>query len=427
MAYTYLKRVKMKANKLKIGMYVAMLDKDWKDSPFIFQGFPIDNQQQLDLLAKECREVYVDFKTEEDYEVHLREAGEFVEEKEVEIPDEVKLAEELPEAYKCLDRATKSFKELMRNVMQGKKIDLTEVELSVIDSINSVKRYPDALLLAINDKHGLHYTAEHCVRVSVLAIAFGLAIGMSPEQVRVLGLSGMLYDIGKSRMPHKIINKNGKLTKDEALVIKNHPTRSFRLLSDVEGLSKIVKEVALSHHEREDGNGYPRHIPKERVSRFSKIISIIDVYDAITSDRAYDKAHDPAFAFNILKKEKGKKFDGYLVDRFVEWMRTYPVGSLVEMVTGEMAIVLNKPLDVNQLPKIMIVTDENKNTGYEKVIDLSATVMHACGKPYKIKKTSMGNTHGINTRRYLDNEKYDTPRWCKNADVSADSPFSRFL
>lgn len=417
----------MRVNKLKIGMYVAKLDKDWKDSPFIFQGFPIENQQQLDLLAKECREVYVDFKTEDEYEVHIREADEVVEEKEDEIPVEVQLSQELSVAFKCLDGSTKSFKELMRKVMQGNEIDLTEVESSVVNCINSVKRFPDALLLAINDKHGIHYTAEHCVRVSVLAIAFGLALGMSPEQVRALGLSGMLYDIGKGMMPHKIINKNGKLTKDEALVIKNHPTRSFRLLSKVEGLSKIVKEVALSHHEREDGNGYPRHIPKDRVSRYAKIISIIDVYDAITSDRSYDKAHGPEYAFNILKKEKGKKFDSYLVDCFTEWMRTYPVGSLVEMVTGELAIVLNKPLAINQLPRIMIVTDENKNTGYEKVIDLSAVVMHACGKPYKIKNIKVGSTHGINIRRYLDNEKYDTPRWCKNAEVSTDSPFSRYL
>ena len=423
----------MRVSKLKIGMYVAKLDKDWKDSPFIFQGFPIENKKQLDLLIKECREVYVDFKTEEEYEVHLRDAGEFievevkVEVKEDEIPDEVKLAEELSVAYKYLDGATKSFKELMHDVAQGKEIDLTDVERSVVNCINSVKRFPDALLLAINDKHGIHYTAEHCVRVSVLAIAFGLSLDMSPQQVRALGLSGMLYDIGKSRMPPKIINKSGKLTKDEAMVIKNHPTRSFRLLSQVEGLSKIVKEVALSHHEREDGNGYPRHIPKDRVSRYAKIISIIDVYDAVTSDRAYNKANKPAFAFNVLNKEKGKKFDGYLVDRFVEWMRTFPVGSLVEMVTGELAIVLSKPFESNLLPRIMIITDENKNTGYEKVIDLSAVVMHPSGKPYKIKKVMEDNTFDINVRRYLDNEKYDTPRWCKKVGGSKDSPFSKYL
>ncbi len=414
MTYTYLKRVKMRVNKLKIGMYVAMLDKDWNDSPFIFQGFPIENQKQLDLLTKECKDVYVDFKTEHEYEVHVRESSDFAEEEEYDIPVEVQLSEELSEAYKCLDGSIKTFKELMRKVMQDQEIDLREIESSVVNCINSVKRFPDALLLAINDKHGIHYTEEHCVRVSVLAIAFGLALGMSPEQVRALGLSGMLYDIGKGIMPHEIINKNGKLSRDEALVIKDHPTRSFRLLSKVEGLSKIVIEVALSHHEREDGKGYPRHIPKDRVSRYAKIVSIIDVYDAITSDRSYDKAHGPEFAFNILKKERGEKFDGYLVDRFTEWMRTYPVGSLVEMETGELAIVLNKPLASEQLPKIMIVTDENKKTGYEKVIDLSAIVMHACGKPYKINKIVAGNTHGIKIRHYLDSEQYDTPRWCKS-------------
>ncbi len=417
----------MRVNKLKIGMYVAKLDKDWKDSPFIFQGFPIENQQQLDLLVKECREVYVDFKTEEDYEIHLGDAGEFIEVEEDKIPDEIKLAEELSVAYQCLDGATIFFKELMDKVTQGKEIDLKDVEASVVSCINSANRFPDALLLAINDKHGIHYTTEHCVRVSVLAITFGLSLGMSPEQVRALGLSGMLYDIGKSRMPSKIMNKNGKLTRDEAMVIKNHPTRSFRLLSQVEGLSEIVKEVALSHHEREDGNGYPRHIPKNRVSRYAKIISIIDVYDAVTSDRAYNKAKEPGFAFNILNKEKGKKFDSYLVDRFVEWMRVFPVGSLVEMITGELAIVLTKPLQSNQLPRVMIVTDENKNTGYEKAIDLSAIVMHANGKPYKIKKIIVDNTYGIKVRRYLDNDKYDAPRWCKNTEVSKGSPFSKYL
>ncbi len=425
--YTYLKRVKMGVEKLKIGMYVGKLDKDWKDSPFLFQGFPIEDQQQLELLREECREVTVDFKTQEEYKNYLMGAGDVVElEGEVQHAD-MQLLEELPQALKSFDESAKTLKILMRQVMQGNPIDLQRVEKSVAECINSLERYPEALLLAINNKNGIHYTAEHSMRVSVIAIAFGLELGMSQEQVRVLGLSAMLHDIGKAMIPHKIINKVGKLDKDETQIIKSHPKESFRLLSKIEGLSEVVKEVALSHHEREDGKGYPRHIPKDRVSRYAKLVSIIDAYDAIVSDRPYNKAREPSHAFRILNHGKGKKFDPDLVEHFVEWLGIYPVGSLVEMVTGELAIVLKKHSKKSMSPRVMIVTDENKKTGYEKVIDLSLMEMHSNGKPYKIKSILVSNAHGINIRRYLGHEKFNVPRWCENVEVEKDSPFSKYL
>lgn len=423
--YTYLKRVKMRVEELKLGMFVGKLDKKWADSPFLFQGFPIESKKQLAQLHKECNYVYVDFKTQEEYDIFLLNATKEEQVKE-EAPD-VQLIDELPTAVKLFDEISKISKLIMRRAMQNSDIDLTDLGKTVASCIASLERYPDALLLAINAKNKIHYTSEHSARVSILSMAFGFEIGMSKDQISILGISAMLHDIGKGLIPHKILNKPGKLDKSEALVVKNHPKESFRILSKIENISDYIKEVALSHHEREDGRGYPRNIPKDRVSRFAKIVSIIDAYDAIISDRPYCEGRPASHALKILEEGSGTKFDPRLIKAFLNWVGIYPVGTLVELKTGEVAFVIRQNARKSLSPRIMIVTDENKKTGHQKVVDIAAMVIHSNGRPYKIGSAIKNGAFGINIRKYLDKENFDVPEWCRSQASVSDSPFAKYL
>ena len=297
--YSSIKRVEVRVQDLKIGMYVAQLDKPWENSSFLFQGFPIESDEQIEQLKRECRSVFIEQKTGELAESQINADNNLSERKDssrvrrFSKQDEANprtLSNALPSALAAFKRTQKELQAIHKLALQNKKIDVHELELTVNDMLVSMQAKPEALLLLRNLKDVENYTTEHQLRVSILSIGFGLFLGMSQEQIRTLGLAALLYDIGKARMPSIVLNKPAKINRQEALLLKNHPEESFRILSKVDNLSEVVKEVALSHHERADGKGYPRHIHKDRVSRSAKIVSIIDAYDAITSDRAYSKA-----------------------------------------------------------------------------------------------------------------------------------------
>ena len=414
--YSYLNRVKVSVQQLKVGMYVGKLDKPWEDSPFLFQGFTIEDKQTLASLKRECKHVFVDFKDHQQYETHLME-GEVESREEQDDPSDIAFAEELPNALKVFKDGSKENKLLIRKIQRGDQLDLSRIETFVSQCLESLDRNERALVILSNIKNKIFYSAEHPLRVAIIALAFGKYLKMSEQQLQVLGASAMLHDVGKLSIPEKILNKPGKLSKDEANLLRKHPIESYKLLEQVEGISAIVKEVALSHHERADGKGYPRHIPKDRVSRFAKIVSIIDAYDAITSDRPYKEGRSPSHAFKILNNFKGTKFDSELVSDFIDWIGVMPVGALVEMSTGEVGVVLKNREDKKLKPKVLLVTDERKKHGFQKIVDLAHMDIHASGKPYQVKSVLPNHSFGINIEHYLDQQTFDVPEWLVPKDT----------
>jgi len=317
--YQYLKRVEVPVEQLKIGMYVGELDKPWRESSFLLQGFPIETQEQIAALQRECRSVYVDFRTQQDYDIYLLQAGDEVELPAVIPPSEKRLVEELPVARDIFLHTHRVLNHLMAQAYHEEAISLVELNRCVIEILDSLNRQPNALLLASNIRNKTHYTCEHQIRVCIYALAFGMALGMSAQQLQTFGLGALLFDIGKSRVSPQVLEKPQKIDRQEALLLKEHPRLSFDILSRIEGVSETIREMALSHHERVDGRGYPRHIPPDRVSRYAKIISILDAYDAMLSDRPYSKARNPSQVIKQLRDNQGSKFDPNLTESFLAW------------------------------------------------------------------------------------------------------------
>ncbi len=401
--YTYIKKVNIKTQDLALGMYVSELDKDWAESSFIFQGFPIQTEEELTKLREECDWVSVEFSSREDYQVYLKTINtEKRQQSHYQPIDKSTLNYELPKANQRFKSSKRMVKNVMQQIIKDEDFDITSVKQSVTECVDSILSNQDAMLLLSNIKNADEYTAEHCLRVSIMAIAFGSFLGLEKEELKRIGVGAMLHDVGKMRTPQAILNKPGKLSPAEYSIMKDHAIEGYNILKEKELIDPETIEIALSHHEKLNGEGYPNQLQEHQISYYTKVITIIDTYDAITSERIYSSAESPNNAFKILLDKSLQQFDQELAQHFIEWIGIYPVGSIVEMKTGELGIVIGVHPEQKLKPKVLLVTDENKKTDYQKMVDLGHMAIHSNGSPYQIKASHPSGYQNIKLGDYID-------------------------
>jgi HD-GYP domain-containing protein (c-di-GMP phosphodiesterase class II) len=239
------------------------------------------------------------------------------------------------------------------------------------------------------------------MRVGVLSIAFGRFLGLPDADLELLGLAGMLHDVGKITTPSEILNKPGKLTPEEYDIMKQHSVLGKDVLEGVKGLEALVVDTAHYHHERVDGNGYPEKLDATLLHKFIRMVSVVDVYDAITSDRCYQQGRSAFEALKILFSETDKHFDKELVEVFIRMIGIYPPGTLVEMSNGEVGIVISSNPNSRLKPKVELVADADKKIRSPYIIDLAADPKDAAGKNYVIKTGLPNKTYSIDIKDYL--------------------------
>ncbi|MCT4564571.1 MAG: HD-GYP domain-containing protein [Maledivibacter sp.] len=203
------------------------------------------------------------------------------------------------------------------------------------------------------------YTLEHSVNVCVLSLIIGINMEIDYDGLMDLGVGAILHDIGKMLIPKEILNKPGKLSAQEYEIIKKHTIYGYELLKQSNKISEVAAEVALSHHERVDGNGYPLGKKVNRISTYSRIVAICDVYDALTSDRSYKKKIESHKALEYICKMVHTQFDNEIVKVFLNCMGIYPVGSLVKLNTNEVGLVVDLNRMDSSKPIVRILLDEN--------------------------------------------------------------------
>jgi HD-GYP domain-containing protein (c-di-GMP phosphodiesterase class II) len=182
------------------------------------------------------------------------------------------------------------------------------------------------------------YTFMHSVAVCALMVALARQLGMSEALCREAGLAGLVHDVGKALMPLEVLGKPGKLTDDEWRIMRGHPGRGFALLEDGGTATAAMMDVALHHHERVDGTGYPHRLAGDGISELARMGAICDVYDAVTSNRPYKAGWDPAESIAKMAAWKGH-FDSRLFNAFVHSLGIYPTGSVVRLESGRLAVV----------------------------------------------------------------------------------------
>jgi putative nucleotidyltransferase with HDIG domain len=257
------------------------------------------------------------------------------------------------------NRALSAIRTICRDIERG-RIPNSAPLIKVVDQMVGVTmQEPWALLGLTMIKDYDNYTFNHCVNVGVLAMALGAALGLDAAMVRDLGISGQLHDIGKTMIPKKILNKPGKLSSDEFDEMKRHPELGSKIIREMEGLAPHISSVVLGHHLHYNRSGYPEWASKLPFNQMIDIIAIADTYDAITTLRVYQHPVNPRTALNEMQKLANTILDGTIVERFVEMMGSYPVGTLVRLDTNEVAIVYRpNPLD-ETAPLVRILIDGN--------------------------------------------------------------------
>ena len=262
--------------------------------------------------------------------------------------------EEVEQARRIQTEATRQIASMFEEARMG-KVAQTESAASITNEIYlSVMRNPGALISLSRLKTVDDYTYMHSVAVCALMIALGRNMGLDEAIIKPLGMAGLLHDIGKMKIPDEVLNKPGKLTDEEFEVAKSHPLSGWEMLKDAPEVDDIALDVCLHHHERVDGSGYPEKLCGDTMSLYAKMGAVCDVYDAITSDRVYKKGWSPADSIRKMATWKNSHFDGVVFDNFVKVIGIYPIGTLLKLNSGRLAVVVDQSKSL-LMPKVKVV------------------------------------------------------------------------
>jgi HD-GYP domain-containing protein (c-di-GMP phosphodiesterase class II) len=238
--------------------------------------------------------------------------------------------------------------------------------------VDSVLRNSTAMALLVRMQKKDEYTSVHSIASSVWALVFGRHLGLDKESLKVVGLGGLLLDVGKMRMPNQLLQKKGELTDVEMAYIKTHVDIGLDLLREASDVDRRVLDMVATHHERYDGSGYPRGLKGNQIPVFGRIGGIVDSYAAMTSDRPYARAMSSYDVMREFKALSDKHFQAEMVEQFIQALGIFPVGTLVELNTGEVGIVLREHQSTRLRPELAIILDSQKRPLKEfETIDLS--------------------------------------------------------
>ena len=253
--------------------------------------------------------------------------------------------------------AFKAVSNMIHNVRAGHGIDTKQAKDVSSKLVEEVLQAPDAIMNLMDIKSFDDYTFTHNINVSTISLLIGQAMNLSKDDMNELGTGSLLHDVGKLKIPLSILNKDGKLTDEEFAEMRNHPTYGYEILCKSAGISEKARMVALQHHEKYGGRGYPKRLKGNDISLLGRICAVADVYDALTTDRPYRVAMSPYEAMKILNSGIEDHFDPAVISAFIRKFSLYPAGSLVLLNDSSIALVLkNNPKSVIR-PVIKIVRD----------------------------------------------------------------------
>lgn len=400
-SYKKLHLVKVPTEQLEMGMHVAKLDRPWLETPFLLQGFPIHKQEDLEALRNICEYVYIDVLKTHYLAPEMRSNPIAPGTPTTRYETTTTVEEEIRSASEAYQKSLKEIKALLLNIGNGfDSVQSKLLKQHVKECVDSIERNPSAMMWLTRIKHADQYTAEHCVNVGVLAMSLGRHLGVNRPQLEMLGLAGVLHDVGKMKLDQDILFKQGRLTAEEFQHIKLHTMYGKDLLLSDPLLPGEVISAAYSHHERIDGFGYPEALPEQAISFYARVVSIVDAYDAITSRRCYSSPKPSAEALKILYENAGTHFDQKLVVKFIESIGIYPPGSVVEMASGEVGVVLSADPENRLLPKIALLRDANKQPMPQRIVDLKLERSSASGPQHRIKAVLTDGAHGIDLEEF---------------------------
>ena len=375
---------KISVNQLTMGMHLKEFCGSWMDHPFWRTGFVITNEKDLVAIrASAIKEVWIDSGKGSDVATGEAPVAEVESEAQVQADVQAVTARqkdvapvtasvEFARAAKICAQSKRAVISMFEEARMGKAVDTGEAQQLVEEITDSVSRNPGALISLARLKTADDYTYMHSVAVCAMMVALSKQLGLDEEQTRLAGISGLMHDLGKAAMPMDVLNKPGKLTEAEFAIIKRHPEEGHRLLLTGSDVDPMVLDVCLHHHEKTDGSGYPKGLKDEEISLYAKMGAVCDVYDAITSNRPYKAGWDPAESLRRMAEWSKGHFDIRVFQAFVKSLGIYPIGSLVKLSSGKLAVVFEQTGKSLTTPTVKVFFSTKSNLRLTpEILDLS--------------------------------------------------------
>ena len=367
---------KIPTTQLQVGMYVHTIDCHWIDHPFFRSSFLVKDDEPLQMLNNsDIHHVVIDTEKGRDCDAEatvdeiqdaLAKTCNKVEENRAVLSKQVTVSEEINNARTIYKEATHVIHKLMDDVRLGKQVELEHLEPVTEKIINSVFRNKDALISLTRIKDRDEYTFMHSVSVSALMATFARNQNMPMAVIEDVAMGGLLHDVGKMLVPNEVLSKPEQLSDEEYKIMKLHVNMGYEILSTTTGLSQDALDVVRLHHERIDGSGYPRGLKGDEISEIGLMSNIVDVYDAMTSVRCYKNAWEPSFTLKKLLEWSDSHFSKDLVESFIGCLGIYPVGSLVQLKSGLIGIVMEQGENDLLRPNLRIIY----NSRYKKYVQV---------------------------------------------------------
>lgn len=403
----------MPVDDLRPGMYVADLGRRWWSHGFLRRRFLLRDAADIERLRGEgIREVVIDLNrgarpqapppetqaaaTHERFDGLDRRLQEAAEARRVRARETVSLEEERWRVRKLGAEAGEVVRGLMEDVRLGRIADFRRTEDVVDRFMDSVGRHPDALVPQLRIKDRDAYGDQHALSVTAMVIALGNTLEMAPDTVRQAAQGALLQDMGKACIPERILTKPGRLNDFEYARMRSHVPESLRLLEDLPWIGDLTLRVVTEHHERVDGSGYPFRLAGDAISLHAQAAALVEAYDALTSDRPFQAGIEPTEALRELFTGAGRQFRADLVPALVRTLGVYPVGSLVRLSNGTLAVVTRQNRHKPLQPEVRVIYDLRQRR-YIRPYDLD--LARRLEVPDIVAAESFAR-HGIDPRRW---------------------------
>ncbi|MEQ8494553.1 MAG: HD-GYP domain-containing protein, partial [Gammaproteobacteria bacterium] len=371
-------------------MFVTEFCGSWMDHPFWTTKFKLENPADLETIRQSAiSELWIDTARGLDVEGGDAESmpAESREEADARVERElheavhaaptaearVTLEAEVARAAAICGKARQAVTAMFNEARMGGAIDTDQLDPLVEEISGSVMRNPGALISLARLKSQDDYTYMHSVAVCALMVSLARKLGLDEALTRQAGLAGLVHDVGKAAVSLDILNKPGKLTDAEFAHMKSHPVAGHAMLVEGGTAGDLALDVCLHHHEKMDGTGYPHKLNDSNISLYARMGAVCDVYDAITSDRPYKAGWDPATAIRRMNEWSKGHFDPQVFQAFVKTVGIYPVGSLVRLESGLLAVVTEVDPAKLLTPRVKtLYCTRRRQRTHVKDIDLAA-------------------------------------------------------
>jgi len=309
--------------------------------------------------------------------------------------------EEITPARAAFDHSSTMLRKIVDDVWAGHPVAVERVDEVVEEMVESMVRNPDALMWVARLREQDITTYGHGLQVAVYLVAFGRHLGFPRAQLAQLGTIGLLLDIGKTRLPRELLEKQGRLTPEEFERVKGHVTLGLEILSATPSWTEEVTEGIAQHHERMNGSGYPRGLRGEAIGIYGRMAGIADCFAALTKTRPYAEAVSSYEALRSITSWGGEFFHAPLTEQFVQAVGVFPVGSLVELSTGEVAVVVSHNKVRRLKPRVLLLTGPDKQpSDYPAMVDLLYDPLLGGDEPAYIRRSLPSGAYGLNPREH---------------------------